>query len=518
MKKLIYLLGIIIVFGACDSLVEEEVFSTITPNNFFQNEADITTSMVGVYDGIQDVNLWWRMFYTSEMTGGLLRHQWSPSQESLIYEDDFGDAWNVWLLNYEAISRANAVLSALEGSSLDDDIVNRYKGEARFIRAYVYFNMVRLFGQIPLVTQSPESIDDVLVPETTDTDSDAYESEFLKQRDRDDIYAFIVEDLQFAEESLPTTVEDSELGRVTSGAAAGLLAKVYLTMAGQQYDYNAGQLVDGDESKYSLAAQQCTKVISQGKYSLLDDYANVYEVANNDEILFAIQYMSIAEGGISGEGNQIVARTGIAKSEITPYAWLQCSINETFWQDFVANNTKEDKRYERTFLEYYVESDGDTISYGSSRFFMRPHVRKFLTDLGPDQAATGSTDYSADWIVLRYADVLLMESEALNESEGPTASALEGINEVRDRAGLDAIELGVSKDELRELIWQERRWELCFEGHHYFDCMRTGRLLEEFALYPHESRKSDATIRHYIYPIPYNAMEANPSLNQNAGW
>lgn len=516
MKKLIYLLTLIIVIGACDSLVEEEVFSVITPNNFFQNEKDITTALVGVYDGIQDVNLWWQMFYTSEMTGGLLRHQWSPPQESLIYEDDFVDGWNIWKANYEAISRANAVLSALENSTLDQAIVDRYEGEVRFIRAYVYFNMVRLYGQIPLVTKSPESIDDVLAPDSTSTD--AFDSEFLKQRDRDDIYAFILEDLQFAEANLPPTIDVSDAGRVSSGAAAGLLAKVYLTMAGKQYDYNSGTLVDGDASYYTDAAAQCAKVVGTN-YSLLNDYSEIYEVANNGEILFSIQYLESAVAGVTGEGNQIVARTGISKSEITPYAWLQCSINETFWQDFVEKNTMDDKRYSRTFLDHYIESGGDTILPGSSRFFMRPHVRKFLTDLGPDPDAQGSADYGADWIVLRYADVLLMQSEALNEAGGtPNAATLKGINEVRDRADQDAIEIGVSKEELRELIWQERKWELCFEGHHYFDCMRTGRLLDEFAIYPHDSRKTTAITRHYIYPIPFYAREANPSLKQNVGW
>ncbi|MFV0607303.1 MAG: RagB/SusD family nutrient uptake outer membrane protein, partial [Niabella sp.] len=197
MKKLIYLLSVIIVFGACYSLVEEKVYSTITPSNFFQSERDVTTALVGVYDGIQDINIWWRLFYTSECIGGLMRHNWSPWAESMVYEDDQGDVWNLWYRHYNAISRANAVLNALEGSTLVEDIKNRYEAEVRFIRAYSYFNLVRMFGQIPLVTQSPKSLNNVLAPESTDIE--AFESEFLKQRNRDDIYTFIIEDLKFAE-------------------------------------------------------------------------------------------------------------------------------------------------------------------------------------------------------------------------------------------------------------------------------------------------------------------------------
>lgn len=517
MKKLIYLLAIIATLGACDSLVEEEVFSIITPSNYFQNERDITTAMVGVYDGVQSVNIWWRQFYATEMTGGLMRHKWNPWAEKMVYEDDDGNVWNLWKDYYKVISRANAVLAALEESTLDETIKSRYEGEVKFIRAYTYFNLVRFFGQVPLVTKSAESLSDVLVPDSTNIE--AYESEYLKQRDRADIYAFIIEDLKFAEANLPSTVEVSDAGRVSNGAASGMLAKVYLAMAGKQYDYNSGQLVDGDASLYAKAAEQCGKVIGTN-YNLLENYEDVYEVGNNEEIIFAIQYLESAVAGVTGEGNQIVARTGVARSkEFTRYAWLQCSVNETFLADFISNNGRDDKRFMRTFLEYYVKTNGDTVWHGSSATFARPNVRKFITDIGPETAAQGATDYGADWIVLRYADVLLMESEALNEAGGtPNTATLEGINEVRVRAGQDPIETGISKDELRELIWQERKWELCYEGHHYFDCMRTGRLLDEFALYPHGQRKADATLRHYIYPIPFNAMEANPSLNQNSGW
>jgi len=517
MKKIIYLLAIIITFGACDSLVEEEVYSIITPSNFFQSERDVTTAMVGVYDGIQDVNIWWRQFYATEMTGGLMRHKWNPWAEKMVYEDDDDNIWQLWTRYYVAISRANAVLSALEESTLDEAIKSRYEGELKFIRAYSNFNLVRFFGQVPLVTKSAESLSDVLVPDSTNVE--AFESEYFKQRDRADIYAFIIEDLKYAQANLPTTIDASDAGRVSNGAATAMLAKVYLTMAGKQYDYNSGQLVDGDASLYAMAAQECEKVVSPGNYSLLNDYSSVYEVGNNDEILFAIQYLESAVAGTTGEGNQIVARTGVARSkEFTRYAWLQCSVNETFMEDFISSNGRDDKRFMRTFLEYYVKTNGDTVWNGSSATFARPNVRKFLTDVGPETTAQNATDYGADWIIIRYADVLLMESEALNESKGPTDDALVGINEVRARAGQNPIETGVSKDELRELIWQERKWELCFEGHHYFDCMRTGRLLDEFALYPHGKRKAAATLRHYIYPIPFNAMEANPSLKQNAGW
>lgn len=527
MKKIIFLFALITALGACESLVEEEVFSTVTPSNFFQSERDVTTALVGVYDGIQNMEIWWRLFYTTEMPGGLMRHKWTPWVETMVYENDQADIWNLWYRFYTAISRANAVLKALEESTLDENIKNRYEGEVRFIRAYCYFNLVRLFGQIPLVTKPPESLIDALVPDSAEVE--AIESEFLKQRDRADIYQFIIEDLQYAESNLPPSVTADQAGRVTSGAASGMLARVYLAMAGKQYDYNTGQLVDGNSSLYSLAAQQCELVINAENFELQPNYGSVFEVANNKEIMFAIQYVESAASGVyyitvGGvkyfEGNQIVARTGINKASITPYSWNQCSVNEPFFNDFVDHNTINDKRFSRTFLEYYVQANGDTVWNGPSNGnFSRPHINKYLFDTGLNSKAQGVYDYGADYIILRYADVLLMHSEALNEAGStPDVNTIKSINEVRARAGQPAIELPVSKEELRDLIWDERKWELCFEGVHYFDCMRTGRLLEEFDRYPISTRLASATLRHYIYPIPFNAREANPSLKQNEGW
>ncbi|MCG8310908.1 MAG: RagB/SusD family nutrient uptake outer membrane protein [Cytophagales bacterium] len=517
MKKIAYIFMITVFLGSCDDLVEEEVFSTITPNNFFQNERDVATAVNGVYDGIQNLNIWYRLFYTTELTGGIMKHNWNPMQQTMVYENDAGDVWNLWWRNYGAIGRANAVLSVMEASDLEESLKNRYAAEVRFIRGYVYFNLVRLFGRIPLVTNPPSSLSDVVVPDSTNTE--AFESEFMKQVDRNEIYAFIIDDLEFAEASLPDAHGDNDAGRATSGAASGLLARVYLTMAGMQYDYNSGELKQGDPAMYARAVTKTDELMSAG-YSLMENYADIYENDNNKEILFSIQYLESAVAGVTGEGNQIVARTGIrGAKDFTPYSWLQCSVNEVFWQDFIANNSKDDHRYWRTFLEYYVKADGDTVWHGSSNTFRRPHVRKFLTDVGPDTQAQGSTDYGADWIIMRYADVLLMNSEALNESgDTPDANTINGINQVRERAGKDPITLPISKEDLREAIWKERKWELCFEGLHYFDCQRTGRLLDEFALYPNSGRRAEATQRHYIYPIPFDAMQANPSLKQNAGW
>lgn len=519
MKKIIYLLTLLITLASCDSLVEEEVYSSITASNFYDSEDDLYTALVGVYDGCQNKSMWYLEFGTQEMTAGTLRHYWSQWAQDMTYTNSTSQIWNLWKYYYQAISRANAVLTAMEESTVDESILRQYEAEARFLRAHIYFQMVRYWGTFPLVTTSTANLDDVLVPDSTDTDAFS-SNEYLIQTDRDSIYSFLVDEFKYAEENLPASYDADDAGRVTSGAASGMLAKVYLFMAGNSYDYNSGVLTEGDPYYYEKCAEQCEKVINSGMYSLQDNYDNVFTEDNNSEILFAIQYASYATSGISGEGNKIIAYTGVRGSDITPYAWKQCSVNESFYNDWVAHNGINDKRWDRTFLTSFIDADGDTVKSGDLATFTRPHIKKFYTDWDAQAGinATGSNDYDADWIILRYADVLLMYSEALNESSGPTETALKGVNAVRTRAGQPELEMGISQDALRDSVWNERKWELCYEGHIFHDCIRTGRLFDEFYLNENPGRKDDIETRDYTWPIPYNAIEANPSLQQNAGW
>jgi len=523
MKTKIYLLLILVLSASCSSLLEEEVYSEITSNNFFKDERDLDVALAGVYDGIQEGSmnenrLWFFEITTSDVTGGLLMSFWPRPAETMVMENMAEEPWKLWIWYFNAVGRANAFLKELGKSSINKEIKLRYQAEVRFVRAYIYFNLVRLYGHVPIVKASPNTISDVLTPDTTNVE--AYESDFLKQREREDIFDFIIEDLKFAEDNLPAEVASSESGRATNGAASGLLAKVYLTMAGTQFDYNSGELNEGDFTCFSKCIQQCEKLMLTDRYKLMDDYSKIYEIPNNNEVLFSIQYLESATAGMLGEGNGIMPRMGIKGAlNYTPYGGKGFYVNKMFWEDFRDHNIKDDNRYSRTFVEYYIESNGDTIWQGTTNNFLAPHIRKYLTDLGPNPNAQNGQDFGADWIVLRFADILLMHSEAMNEiGQNPDEETIQGINLVRERAGQPLIQIGITKEELRELIWQERKWELCFEGHHYFDCMRTGRLLEEFEKYFHNNRNSHATIRNYLFPIPYKATLSNPSLKQNFGW
>lgn len=517
MKNIIYLVLILLGFSACNSLVEEEVFSTVTPSNFFKNEKDIAVAVNGVYDGIQrnsrnhtDINAY---------MAGEFDMNWTALFMTLNIVNTDGALWSVWSEDYKTIGKANVVLAELEKSDVADAVKNQYAGEVRFLRAFSYFELVRWFGHFPLVKTPPASLSDVVLPDTTK--ADAYESEYLKQVERDEIYNFIIEDLKFCEQNLPSAYNAANAGRATKGAAAGILARVYLAQAGYQYDYNVGGLKAGDAAKFALCAQKCQEIITSGTYSLLPDYAKIFENSNdnNAECLFSIQYLSSAEIGVTGEGSTFAPDYGIKGADATPFSYNWNTINLKYYADWVAQNGLTDKRYATTFITQYVNKAGATIKYGTGNF-RGPMTGKLVSDLIVPVKAQASMDYGDNFIVQRYADVLLMHSEALNESGStPDANTIMGVNMVRVRAGKPALTLPISKTDLREQIWNERKWELCFEGFYsYYDCQRTGRYLAEIAKYTNTRRLLVPTEKYYIMPLPYNATQANKSLKQNFGW
>ncbi len=529
MKQLFLLLVTVSLLFSCSDVLDEEVFDSVTPENFFQTEKDAIVGVIGVYGGLQDHQYWYRQFLMSEALPGSMGHFWNEDFNTLTYTNNSQNLWVLWTQSYKIIADANSVISIIESSSLEEDLKNQLIGELRYIRGMVYFNAVRMFGHIPLVTSVPNSIQDAVTPKEGDDES-VFESQFLKQVDRGVVYDFIIEDLQFAEANLPlaTFTNGVENGRAKRGSATALLAKVYLTQAGLQYNYESGDLNQGDASKWAMAAQKCEELISNSPYALEANFTDVYknENENNEEILFSIQYLESSVAGVAGEGTQAVARTGIRGSDITPFSWKQSFSNLSFFNNWVTANSVSDNRFETTYLTSYIDNDGNEVNYGAGNF-IRPHIWKFVSDdNNPDISALGGTDYGDNTIYMRFADVLLMHSEALNEIGGvPDDNTIFGVNQVRQRAGKALITLPISKDDLREVIWEERKWELVYEGHYFYDCQRTGRLLDEIALNWDDNGGNVRRIplnaitnKYYILPIHFNALSSNPSLIQNAGW
>ena len=385
-----------------------------------------------------------------------------------------------WQYTYQAIARCNIILSRAGAVRLTAATRNRFFGEVRFIRALAYFNAVRIWGDVPLVTTEIASI------------GDAYA---FGRQPATAVYAQIEEDLTFAANNLPATQTAANLGRATKGAAQGLLGKVLLT-----------------EKKYPEAAAQLKAVIDASNYALQATYANIFATTNemNSEILFGVRYSRGGFGVGSGFTNFFLP------SPLT--AAQNTSVNGGVGTGQQFNTVDAD-------LVAAFAASGPTdvraaASYGNTAV---PYFTKKYID-----TPTTAYDSENDWIVLRYADVLLMYAEALNEQGSPSALALNATNQVIRRSrGLPVATANATVDlpatttqaDLRTRLETERRLELNFEGHRWFDLVRTGRAIAVMNAYFTKAASVTRIDTHnLVFPLPLQEIQTNPVLTQNPGY
>lgn len=488
-RKILMLLLAGFTVVACDEeFLDLAPVSDISATNFYKTPQDMETAVIAAYAGLHHTGMFNQgQYVVGEMRSDNTYASWVPGSSfdiQSIYtfqvrpENTYlNDIWND---TYDAILRSNIVLDRIETVEMDAGLKERYKGEVRFLRALEYFYLVQIFGDVPLV------LSELSVEE-------AYE---LGRTPVDEVYNQIIEDLNFAEEVLPASYPTSEVGRATSGAAKGILAKVYLT-----------------RKNYTEAKTKLEEIISSGNYQLLPDYADLWDLNNENSVesLFEVQYLKGGRGVGSPFANafapkfsnQVVVPVGGAGSVNSPTV------------DMANAYESGDIRKEISMEPGYVNDQGEFIPYA--------YTKKYL-----DRPFEGG-DSDNNWIVLRYADVLLMYAEVLNElGFVPDGKAFEMINTIRERAGLEPISSNnedenlrvSSQEEFRRAVEHERRVELAFESHRWFDLVRTGRALEVM------NSKRDildipSEIQEYqlIFPIPLQVVENNPAvITQNPGY
>lgn len=399
--------------------------------------------------------------------------------------DNFS-AVDLWRGPNPGILYCNTVLENVPSMDIDLQLKNRLIGEAKFLRANYYFILVQLFGDVPL-SLVPAKPGDDLKP-----------ARVSKERIYNEV---IVPDLKEAITLLPRREEyaDQDKGRVSKGAAVGLLAKVYLTL-----------------KQYQLCIDQCNQVESLG-YVLNADYSDCFggepSHKNTAESLFEVQYYGLTKAGFWDDENQanwLSTYMGPRNSGWVGggYGWNQPTA------EFVSQYETGDLRKDKTVL-YEGGPLFDGKAYKSNMSSTGYNVRKFLVPLSI------SPDYNtnaANIVVLRYADVLLMKAEALNEL-GNTAQSVDPLYLVRQRAGLTVKKsiTGLSQADMCEKIRHERRIELAFEGQRWFDMIRWDN--GQYALnFLHSIGKLNATAKHLLLPIPQVEIDANPNLKQNPGY
>ncbi len=368
--------------------------------------------------------------------------------------------------NYQGINRCNQALKYLpQLDKADSQLRERLTGEAKFLRAFMYFTLVRSFGGVPLVDHVPV------------TGNEADKIMTLTRKSKEDIYAFIEKDLKDAIEVLPTGTGGQ---RATKGAAHALLAKVYLY-----------------QKKWQLAVDETNLVTG---YSLTPVFQDIYKVSgeNNAESIFEIN----GSGGTAGRAIQQYSQVQGARGT-TGWGWGFATPTQGLYDAYSANDTRRDAtiihRDMTLYDGYYVGPNTDNKFYNYKAYSSNYR----------DQA---STDVNIRY--LRYAEVLLIKAEAMNEL-GQTSAAIPFLNQVRNRAGIGNTP-AVSQADVKADIWKQRRLELAFEHDRWFDLVRTGQAAAAMAA---DGGKVFKVGTHELFPLPQDfIMEAGGLSAQNPGY
>ena len=546
--------------------LDEKVYTSVEMATYMNDAKEAESVLLGVYremnrDGIYGLNL--SMLFQmptdeSKVEGNTVVGARQQASNAYTTTDSYVE--NTWATLYTGIYCANSFLEGIElhkadYSEADQAKAEIYIAEAKVLRALYYFELVRWYGNIPLMKTTAQSA--------------LHPSEF-KQNNPVDIYEFIEKDLKDAIEVLPYASEDTVRGgnefRISKGGALGLLTKVYATWAG--FPVN-------DKSKWALAKSTAETLVTSGKHGLLKDYVNLWEnCANNvwdpKESLLEVSYYSPqstnASSGRIGKWNGVAAADGSIKGN---YNFALYKVNPMFikkWKDY-----DKDLRWGLSYADYkYTVATGKTILSTAKingvttdiPFTMAMDENYENWDMGwrkvycysltprkwdielyvKDENQLADNNYSnVNWYLLRYADVLLLYAEALNEvNQGPTAEAYEAVNMIRRRGfGFDHstpsetadLPAGLSYEDFHKAIMAERSYELAFEGHRRQDLVRWGVYYETVQqTYKDQMEWHELGPDYYIgaqytfkgknelLPIPQREMDLCPQFVQNPGW
>lgn len=471
---------------SCDDFLVSKPISQIGETDFFTTESDFQQAIIGAYNALGQVysgNGYYSLLVdlrsdnTTELGPGGGGNDAKRNIDEFRETTDNEHLTAFWQNSYVLIARTNSILARIDASPVADNLKKQYTGEALSLRALAYFNLVRLWGGVPLVTDPV-------------TDIDA--SYKVGRASVQEVYGLIETDLVKAEELVPVSYSESDIGKFTKGAAQSLLGQVYLS-----------------QKKYPEAVAQFKKVVSSGTYSLLPVYANLYKAGQqgNAEAVLQVQYRTASNGLGSNLPNHF-APTG-SEGIVIPTGGAYGFNQPT--EDIAAAYTTGDVRRNNI-------ADGYTQA---GAFVAAKYIRGYVER----ETGGGNADSGADWYVIRYADILLMYAEALNEvNKGPDADAYTAINQVRKRAGLTDLK-GLTYEAFKEAVYNEERLESPFEGHRWFDLLRTGRAMEVMNAKVSGVGKStvgiSTPIKPYqlLYPIPTLVVTtSSPAIVQNEGY
>ena len=463
--NIIFIAIILLAISSCSDDLDLVPITQKAADSFYSSEQELESAIIGVYAQLQNPGLYGLdLIGVGEIPGEDTFEEIAANDGGRFGQlDDFSTnpgndlVGDIWRESYEGIQRINVVLNRINDIEYEDTTLKNARiSEMKFVRGLLYFNLVRLYGDVPLVLEETNNPSDYFGQGRTPAA---------------DVYAQIESDLNDAIQDLPTSKSSA---RPAKGAAQALLGDVLM-----------------NRGKYSDAVNHLAAVVNSGKYSLMSSTADIFGKANeeNEEVLFEVQFASGVDGNSEGER----AASQFRPSGTTANAKGHNLPSSEFVSLFENGDTRKDD---------YVGLDVD--------------ANPFYFSLKYEVSLTGANDGDSDHIVIRYADVLLKYAEALNESGGSDAAQF--LNMVRNRAGLDNT-TATTQSELREAIEMERRFEFIGEGHRWFDLKRTGKAVETMnTWFAANDKNVTINANNLLLPIPQSQIDTDPAITQNQGY
>ena len=491
MKNKIKYLGyitLVTVFVACSNLLDEVPLSQASPENSFQTAANAQAAIIGVYSSLQLPGVYgkWQSYLTTDENNAGAKVPVGGVNLYTFTADNTDVVLPMWRDHYVGINRANLAISNIPNIDMDVTERNSLVAEAKFIKSLLYFNLIRYYGDVPYKSTETASLNNLDIPRTPVAV----------------IYENIIKDLEYGVENLKVKAPGLA-GHATQDAAKTLLASIYLTRGSVAKRDAKGDLGLAD---FALAAKYAKEVMDANRYSLCNYFPDAFTVQNknNNEIIFDVQFKS---PGL-GVGNTIGISMGLP--------------SDAKGVDHLAVGGSQGSIRANPYHQYYYEAaDSVRLQWTDARIMIVAATGKFVrlsaVDKEPVSAAKfrrypvhdssfalkAQGDYDVNWPIFRYAEVLLIYAEALNETNGPTQAAIDALNQLRSRArnvniggvhadvlprsltlqkstGLADLTLGnplvSTQAAFRDYIFYERSRELSAEGKRWFDLVRWGTL------------------------------------------
>ncbi len=497
-KRVIAVLLLISVFGCSDMM--EDSYGIINSETFYKTPEDAESAIIYCYAILPEVGYYSRGYYiVTELPTENLTQKGDAGTSNFELDELRTTPTNanlddMWTYIYRGISRANGVIANVPNINMNETLRNRIVGEAYFLRALHYFNLVRMFGEVALRTEVIDSPNQTAIAKSPISE----------------VYDLIIADLENAEELI--TVERISEGRANRVAAQALLSKVYAHLASSKATGAPGyDFVSSADEMYELALQYSSKVVNDQTTfdfteTLVDIWnTEVYKKSAVSEHIFdaAVDRGGDREGSFSKLPNMFLPADRPMQIPYNPsqegsslinigQGWSHFRTEANVYNSYDAN----DKRKTDLIVSKYWNSNTEyTLDINSSS---RPFTRKFIDPLRIGDASSCNSP------VIRYSDILLIYAEA----NGPNEEGYAAVNKIRARAGIGELAPDLSTAAFREAVVEERARELAFEGHRLFDLRRTNSM-EKILV---EKYGKTITSGAYFFPIPQREIDTNPLM------